>query len=70
MLRGLAALAAERGQTPAQLAIAWALRDPAVTSALIGASRVEQLEENVAALAHLDFADDELARIDALTDSP
>ena len=70
VLRGLATLAAERGQTPAQLAIAWVLRDPAITGALIGASRVEQLEENVAALAHLDFSDDELGRIDALTGSP
>ena len=46
------------------MAIAWALRDPRVTSALIGASSVAQLEENVAALDALDFTDDELAEID------
>ena len=46
------------------MAIAWALRDPRVTSALIGASSVRQLEQNVAALDHLDFSADELAEID------
>jgi L-glyceraldehyde 3-phosphate reductase len=62
--RRLAEIAAERGQTLAQMAIAWALRDDRVTSALIGASSVEQLEQNVAALDHLDFDDSELERID------
>ena len=57
-------IAGRRGQTLAQTALAWTLRDPRVTSALIGASSVEQLEENVAALDRLDFADDELAEID------
>ena len=57
-------IAAGRGQTLAQMAVAWVLRDPRVTSALIGASSVQQLEENVAALQRLDFADDELAAID------
>jgi L-glyceraldehyde 3-phosphate reductase len=57
-------LARERGQTLAQMAIAWTLRDPRVTSALIGASSVRQLDENLAALDNLDFSDDELARID------
>jgi L-glyceraldehyde 3-phosphate reductase len=46
------------------MALAWALRDPRVTSVLIGASSVAQLEQNVAALDRLDFSDDELARID------
>ena len=46
------------------MAVAWTLRDPRVTSALIGASSVAQLEQNVAALDGLDFSDDELAEID------
>jgi L-glyceraldehyde 3-phosphate reductase len=57
-------LAAERGQKLAQMALAWVLRDERVTSALIGASSVEQLETNVGALDNLDFTDEELARID------
>jgi L-glyceraldehyde 3-phosphate reductase len=63
-VRALNELARERGQTLAQMAIAWTLRDPRVTSALIGASSVEQLEENLAALDRLDFSGEELARID------
>ncbi|HUH07883.1 MAG TPA: L-glyceraldehyde 3-phosphate reductase [Egibacteraceae bacterium] len=63
-VRYLGEIAARRGQTLAQLAIAWALRDDRVTSALIGASSVRQLEDNVAALDRLDFSDDELAEID------
>jgi L-glyceraldehyde 3-phosphate reductase len=63
-IRALNEIAARRGQTLAQLAIAWVLRDPRVTSALIGASSVEQLEANVAALDRSDFSDDELAEID------
>jgi L-glyceraldehyde 3-phosphate reductase len=63
-IRALNELAGRRGQSLAQLAIAWALRDPRVTSALLGASSVAQLEANVAALDHLDFGDDELAEID------
>jgi L-glyceraldehyde 3-phosphate reductase len=63
-VRALDGLARERGQSLAQLALAWALRDPRVTSVLIGASSVSQLEQNVAALDRLDFSDDELARID------
>jgi L-glyceraldehyde 3-phosphate reductase len=59
-------LAAERGQSLAQMALAWVLRDGKVTSALIGASRVSQLEENVVALQHLSFSSDELARIDQI----
>jgi L-glyceraldehyde 3-phosphate reductase len=57
-------IAGRRGQTLAQLAIAWALRDRRVTSALLGASSVRQLEQNVAALARADFDDAELAEID------
>ena len=60
-------MAKQRGQTLAQMALAWILRLPAVTSALIGASSVQQIEENVAALQHLDFTEDELRRIDTLT---
>ena len=63
-VRALNEVAAGRGQSLAQLAIAWVLRDPRVTSALIGASSVEQLEQNVASIANLDFSDDELAAID------
>ena len=63
-VRGLNDLAQRRGQTLAQMALAWVLRDPRVTSALIGVSSVEQLEDNVAALAHLDFDAEELAEID------
>ena len=64
-LRGLHGIAQERGQTLAQLALAWALRDPRMTSLVIGASSVAQLEQNVAALDRLDFTADELERIDA-----
>jgi L-glyceraldehyde 3-phosphate reductase len=63
-LRGLAAVAQRRGQSLAQLALAWVLRDPAVSSTLVGASSVKQLDENLGALDNLDFTDDELAEID------
>jgi len=59
-------IAQERGQTMAQLAIAWVLRHPGMTSALIGASRVSQIEEIVAALVNLAFSPEELAAIDAI----
>ncbi|MEO8199881.1 MAG: L-glyceraldehyde 3-phosphate reductase, partial [Gemmatimonadota bacterium] len=59
-------LASERGQTLAQMSLAWVLRHPEVTSALIGASRVRQIEDAVAALEKLDFSNEELARIDAI----
>jgi L-glyceraldehyde 3-phosphate reductase len=62
--RALNEIASQRGQTLAQLAIAWALRDERVTSALLGASSVTQLEQNVAALQRMDFDPDELAAID------
>ncbi len=63
-VRALDAIAQRRGQSLAQMAIAWALRDPRVTSVVIGASSVSQLEQNVAALGHSDFTADELAEID------
>ncbi len=63
-IRALNEIAAGRGQTLAQMALAWTLRDDRVTSTLIGASSVAQLEENVATLDRLDFTEDELAEID------
>jgi L-glyceraldehyde 3-phosphate reductase len=63
-IRALNEIAQERGQSLAQMALAWVLRDARVTSALAGASRVEQLEANVAALDRLDFTDAELAEIE------
>jgi L-glyceraldehyde 3-phosphate reductase len=63
-VRALSEIAERRGQSLAQLAIAWVLRDERVTSALVGASSVEQLEANIAALDRLDFTDDELDEID------
>ena len=63
-VRALNEIAERRGQTLAQLALAWVLRDPRVTSAAIGVSSVDQLENNVAALERLDFDPDELDEID------
>jgi L-glyceraldehyde 3-phosphate reductase len=63
-VRALNDVAASRGQTLAQLALAWALRDARMTSLVIGASSVAQLEDNVAALDRLDLTDDELTEID------
>jgi L-glyceraldehyde 3-phosphate reductase len=63
-IRSLAEVARRRGQSLAQLAISWVLRDPRVTSALIGASSVAQLEENLAAAQNTSFSDEELAEID------
>jgi aryl-alcohol dehydrogenase-like predicted oxidoreductase len=63
-VRALAVIAQARGQSLAQLALSWALRDPRVTSVLIGASSVAQLEENLAAADHTDFTEEELAAID------
>lgn len=65
-IRGLNEIAAERGQTLAQMALAWVLRRPEVTSVLIGASSTGQLEDNVAALDNRTFTDEELARIDTI----
>lgn len=70
VLSSLNDMARQRGQTLAQMAIAWVLRLPGVTSALIGASSVKQIEDNVAALKVLDFSEEELKRIDALTLTP
>jgi L-glyceraldehyde 3-phosphate reductase len=63
-VRALNEIAEARGQTLAQLALAWVLRDQRVTSTLIGASSVKQLEDNIAAARSLDFNDDELTEID------
>ncbi len=65
-VRALNELAESRGQSVAQLALAWVLRDARMTSALIGASRVEQVEQNVAALGNLRFTTEELAKIEAI----
>jgi len=64
--RALAEVARERGQTLAQMALAWVLRKDVIASVLIGASSVEQLEQNVGALGNLEFAQEELARIDGI----
>ncbi|HOS03478.1 MAG TPA: aldo/keto reductase, partial [Candidatus Hydrogenedentes bacterium] len=69
-VRAIAKLAAERGQTMAQLAIAWTLRDPRVTSALIGARTPQQIIDCVGALANTSFSEEELARIDAVFPAP
>jgi L-glyceraldehyde 3-phosphate reductase len=65
-IRKLNELAAERGQTLAQMAIAWILRYGRVTSVLVGASKVSQVEDNVAALNKLDFSQEELDRIESI----
>jgi L-glyceraldehyde 3-phosphate reductase len=65
-VRALDGVAKARGQSLAQLALVWALRDPRMTSLVIGASSVAQLEDNVAALGRLELSDDELAEIDRL----
>jgi L-glyceraldehyde 3-phosphate reductase len=63
-VRALNQIAQGRGQTLAQMAVAWVLRDPRVTSALVGASSVRQLDDTLGALERLDFSDDEIATID------
>jgi L-glyceraldehyde 3-phosphate reductase len=65
-IQKLNTLAANRGQSLAQMALAWVLREGRITSALIGASRVSQIEENIAALNNLDFSTDELAQIEVI----
>jgi len=65
-IRGLNDIAASRGQSLAQLALAWAMRDERVTTVLIGASSVRQLEDNVAAIGNREFSASELAAIDTL----
>ncbi|QQO09754.1 aldo/keto reductase [Breznakiella homolactica] len=68
-IRALQQLALERGQSLAQMAIAWTLRDERVSSSLIGASRPEQITENIAAIAKLDFSAEELGEIDRILGS-
>jgi L-glyceraldehyde 3-phosphate reductase len=63
-VRALQDIAKRRGQSLAQMALAWVLRDPRMTSALIGASRPEQVKEGVAALVNLAFTPEELAEIE------
>ena len=66
-IRGLHEIAQQRGQTLAEMALAWLLRDKRVTSVIIGASSVAQIEDNLRALEHASFSDDELSRLDALS---
>ncbi|MBK8045856.1 MAG: L-glyceraldehyde 3-phosphate reductase [Anaerolineales bacterium] len=66
MVNRLNAIALERGQSLAQMAIAWVLRHPQMSSALVGASKVSQIEDNVGALANLNFSADELTAIEAI----
>ena len=66
MLRALNAVAQERGQSLAEMAVAWVLRDPRVTSALVGTSKVSQVDDNVAALKNLKFSSEELQKIDGI----
>jgi L-glyceraldehyde 3-phosphate reductase len=65
-IRALNKVAKQRGQTLAEMAVAWVLRDPRVTSALIGASKVSQVDDNVAALKNLKFSAEELKKIDSI----
>jgi L-glyceraldehyde 3-phosphate reductase len=69
-VRELAGLAEKRGQSLPQMALAWSLRDPRMTSLVIGASSTKQLEQNVDALDNLDFTAEELAEIDRIVDFP
>jgi L-glyceraldehyde 3-phosphate reductase len=66
MLRELNAVAQQRGQSLAEMAVAWVLRDPRVTSALVGTSKVQQVDDNVAALKNLAFSAEELRKIDGI----
>ena len=66
-VRALQEIAARRGQKLSQMALAWVLRDPRVTSAIVGVSSVAQLEENIGALDKREFSEDELAEIDRIT---
>jgi L-glyceraldehyde 3-phosphate reductase len=65
-VRALNEIAARRGQTLAEMAVAWVLRDPRVTSALVGTSKVSQVDDNVAALKNLKFSAEDLRKIDAI----
>jgi L-glyceraldehyde 3-phosphate reductase len=66
-VRALRDVSRRRGQALSQMALAWVLRDPRITSAIIGVSSVRQLEENLAALDKLEFSPEELEQIDQLT---
>jgi len=66
MLRGLAGIASERGQTLSQSAVAWVLRQPAVSTVIVGTSDVEQMRDTIGATERLDFSAEELARIEAI----
>jgi len=65
-IRSLKEIAKQRGQTLAEMAVAWVLRDPRVTSALVGTSKVSQVDDNVAALKNLNFSAEELKKIDTI----
>jgi L-glyceraldehyde 3-phosphate reductase len=65
-IRALNEIAKQRGQTLAEMAVAWVLRDPRITSALVGTSKVSQVDDNVAALKNLKFSADELRKIDGV----
>ena len=65
-IRQLHALALERGQTLAQMALSWILKDPRITSVLIGASRPEQLEDSLQCLENTSFSNEELQRIETI----
>ena len=65
-IRALDEIAAQRGQTLAEMAVAWVLRDPRVTSALVGTSKVSQVDDNVAALKNLKFSAEELRKVDGI----
>ncbi|HKM46026.1 MAG TPA: aldo/keto reductase, partial [Terriglobales bacterium] len=65
-IRGLNEIAKQRGQSLAEMAVAWVLRDPRVTSALVGTSKVSQVDDNVAALKNLKFSAEELRKIDGV----
>ena len=63
-------MARTRGQSLAQMALAWVLRQPAVTSALIGASKISQIEDNLGAIKNLSFSPDELTAINRILSGP
>jgi L-glyceraldehyde 3-phosphate reductase len=65
-IRALNKIAGERGQSLAEMAVAWVLRDPRVTSALVGTSKVSQVDDNVAALKNLNFSAEELSKIESI----
>ena len=69
-IKSLDKLAAERGQTLAEMSLAWLLKDEHVSSVIIGASSVAQLDDNLRALRHTDFEDEELARIEEICRRP